>query len=547
MRNLRIFAALSLAFGSLLIAQPAQAASTGPVQITCEKNGTQGTYQVAWDNSNQFFEGKGNIAALYCTGGFSPLGAGATYVSDTLTNESLRYYNGVIPEPVSESPTVSPDVSQSPTVSDSASVSESPSTVSPEPSPTDSSTVSPESTTSPTTSPTPESSSSEPVTASDLVQSGSQQVTVSPEPTSSPESTASPTPTVWEYTVPEGSILSASAPAGMMFSGAIARYQAYDTDCGITVSDIVAAAFNGTTHSSISATNDVFGDPCPGWYKKLEVSFLYVSSPVTEPVSSSPSISPEPVQPTPTPEPQPTPTPEPVVQPQPTPEPVIRPEPTPEPTPQPTPDPQPEPEPTPVPEPTDPPIEPQEPNPQPNPEPEPVRPEPTPLPQPIIPDPRPEPVPSKPEPVPPVVPQPTPNPEPSKPPISELLQNISTVNPTSLTEAQVTQLVEAALTVFQNAEQGSPEYEAALEALAIAAEADDLELSEELAAVPLLGDVAGAALEILNDLGNVGADMSPQVREQSEKVVIAAVIVGQVAMTATAAAASAAAAAARRP
>ena len=79
------------------------------------------------------------------------------------------------------------------------------------------------------------------------------------------------------------------------------------------------------------------------------------------------------------------------------------------------------------------------------------------------------------------------------------------------------------------------------------AEADDPELPEELAAIPLIGNVAGAVLDVFNDVGNVGADMSPEVREDSEKVVVAAVIVGQIAMTATAAATSAAAAAARRP
>jgi hypothetical protein len=62
---------------------------------------------------------------------------------------------------------------------------------------------------------------------------------------------------------------------------------------------------------------------------------------------------------------------------------------------------------------------------------------------------------------------------------------------------------------------------------------DDVELPEELAAIPLIGDVAGAVLEVFNDLGNVGADMSPQVREQSEDVIVAAVIVGQVALAAT--------------
>lgn len=108
-------------------------------------------------------------------------------------------------------------------------------------------------------------------------------------------------------------------------------------------------------------------------------------------------------------------------------------------------------------------------------------------------------------------------------------------------------LVTIALETFETAEQGSPEYEAALDLLLVAAQADDIVLNEELAAIPLIGNVAGAAVEVFNALGNAGADMSPQVREQSEKVVIAAVIVGQIALTATSAATSAAAAAARRP
>ncbi len=127
------------------------------------------------------------------------------------------------------------------------------------------------------------------------------------------------------------------------------------------------------------------------------------------------------------------------------------------------------------------------------------------------------------------------------------MQNIANVEPTTLTETQVAELKEAALATFETAQPGSEEYEAALDALLIAAQADDIVLDEELAAIPLIGNVAGAAVEVFNALGNAGADMSPQVREQSEKVVIAAVIVGQVAMTATAAATSAAAAAARRP
>jgi hypothetical protein len=73
------------------------------------------------------------------------------------------------------------------------------------------------------------------------------------------------------------------------------------------------------------------------------------------------------------------------------------------------------------------------------------------------------------------------------------------------------------------------------------AQADDPEVPEELAAIPLLGEAAVAVLEVFNALGNIGADMTPEVREEAQKTIVASVIVSQVATTASAAAASAAA------
>jgi len=156
--------------------------------------------------------------------------------------------------------------------------------------------------------------------------------------------------------------------------------------------------------------------------------------------------------------------------------------------------------------------------------------------------------PAEPEPEPLPEPEQTETPEPKSE--SELrvdeavseIENLVEVTPEKLTDAQVEQLVEAALVVFETAEQGSEEYNQALEALAVAAQADDAKLPEELAAIPLIGDVAGAALEIFNDIGNVGADMSPQVREEAEKTVIASVIATGAAVQATVTAATAAAA-----
>ena len=94
--------------------------------------------------------------------------------------------------------------------------------------------------------------------------------------------------------------------------------------------------------------------------------------------------------------------------------------------------------------------------------------------------------------------------------------------------------------MFETATQGSPEYQQALEALAVAAEADDPELPAELAAIP----GAAVVLEAFNNLGNVGADMSPQIREQAEKTVIASVIAAQAAIGAVGAATTAATSAA---
>jgi hypothetical protein len=492
-KGLRTLAALSLAFMPLFFASSSQAAQTGPVQITCEKNGTQGTYQVGWDNSNQFFMGKGNIAALYCTGGFSPLRDGATYVSDTLTDEPLRYYNGVIPTPA-------PEPSSSPVVSESSSVS------SESPVPTDSSSVSSESSESQTTSPAPEPTNS-PETQS---QSVSEVAT---------ESSLSAPSIQWEYIVNEGSILEAEAPAGKIFSGAVAWYVAHDSNCGIDVSSVVAAVFNGTTASSISADNSVFGDPCPGEYKKLTVTFVYETL----------------AAPTPQPEPQPEPSPEPVT-PQPEPEPEVTPEPTEEPSPIDIPAPEPEPTEQPSPEPVE------------TPEP-PVVVEPENLESTQEPLPSPDPSPSE---------EPTPEPElePEEPvetpeitaeaPIEELLDAVAEIKPSELTSAQIEILSEAALETFATAEQGSEEYLQALEVLAVIAEADDEELPAELAAIPFVGDVAGAVLEVFNDIGNIGADMAPEQREKAEETVIAAVIVGQVAQVASAAAASASVAASNR-
>ena len=144
-------------------------------------------------------------------------------------------------------------------------------------------------------------------------------------------------------------------------------------------------------------------------------------------------------------------------------------------------------------------------------------------------------------------PEPEPEPTPEEPTESELLEQeaiaeietLAETDPEELTEAQAEQLTAAAMVVFETAERGSEAYNQALEALAIVAVADDPKLPEELAAIP----GAAAVLETFNALGNVGADMSPQVRKEAEQTVVASVIAVGAAVSAASTATIAAAAA----
>jgi hypothetical protein len=78
----------------------------------------------------------------------------------------------------------------------------------------------------------------------------------------------------------------------------------------------------------------------------------------------------------------------------------------------------------------------------------------------------------------------------------------------------------------------------------VAAQADDIVVDEELAAIPVLGNLAVGLVDAFNFAGNIGADMSPQVREMAEKQVLVSVVAVGAAVQAAAAAATSAAAAA---
>lgn len=177
----------------------------------------------------------------------------------------------------------------------------------------------------------------------------------------------------------------------------------------------------------------------------------------------------------------PSPSPEPVVTP-----PVIIPEPTPEPIPEPT-------------------VEPAPPAPQPQPEPAPQPPvEPTPA--------------SEPEPVPELAPEPPTPPTPAPEPIPEAPPAIEPLPPVVIPEPPVVE--------------GTPAQ------LAEAAKADDPVVPQELASIPLIGDATVAVLEAFNAIGNVGADLTPEVREQAQETIVASVLVSNIATTSMAATSS---------
>ena len=98
-----------LAFAPLMFADPAHAAVV-PAKITCSDSlGNTGSWNVQWNNENQYFSDKGNIAAHFCEGGFA--GSFTNFVSVVGANgdelePSLLYFNGIIPEPEPPAPPI---------------------------------------------------------------------------------------------------------------------------------------------------------------------------------------------------------------------------------------------------------------------------------------------------------------------------------------------------------------------------------------------------------------------------------------------------------
>ena len=326
----------------------------------------------------------------------------------------------------------------------------------------------------------------EPVTESPSVSPEvSESPSVSPEVSESPTVppvTDSPTQSmIWDYVVDENGILTAQAPTGQVFSDVVARYVAHDSDCGLDVSDIVGAVLIGSSSGTIPADNGSFGDPCPGWYKKLVVSVQY--STLMLPASESPQVtqsatlSPEPeVQPTPTPTPEPAPSPAPV-QPEPTP--------TVEPSPEPTAS-----SPTESPAPTE---------------------SPSPTHSPVVETPTESlpvevpPLPATSSPASPILPSVFPSPE----------QSIEEPSETpSITASETSEVAEET-------------------------QSDSVSGAIETAVTEAIGAAVEAVGQLVEAFASAGLDMTPAQREEAQDVVISTIIVSQVASTASAAAVSA--------
>jgi len=116
--------------------------------------------------------------------------------------------------------------------------------------------------------------------------------------------------------------------------------------------------------------------------------------------------------------------------------------------------------------------------------------------------------------------------------------DLSQIDPTELSPEQAVLLVEAALETFETATEGSAEYEQALDALYLAAEQDDIVVDEALANIPGVGQAAVAIANVLNLVGNVGADISPKARKKAQNLVVTTLVVGQIAQAAALATAS---------
>ena len=125
----------SFFFTPSALATPPELMVSGVTIICSNPAGETHTAVTGWNADNPFFNGKGDIARLFCEGGF--IGEWTTYISDNYTGVG-RFYNGVAPTPTSSptpTPSVEPTPEPSPSPSDGATATVTPEPVVPTPSP----------------------------------------------------------------------------------------------------------------------------------------------------------------------------------------------------------------------------------------------------------------------------------------------------------------------------------------------------------------------------------------------------------------------------
>jgi len=273
-------------------------------------------------------------------------------------------------------------------------------------------------------------------------------------------------------------------------------YRPYGTFTGDTTSIVITAQIqtNGTVAYTYAVSGPLAGNERTGARLTDGTVVTLEEAGVTQ-VEQAPVLEPEPVPPAPVPEP-----------------PVVIPDP------EPTPEPQPQPEPAPRPVPVyEPPVQPSEPEPQPEPAPEEAPPaEETPAP--VTPEPEPESPPIDPVPEPeeeaPVVVEPVEESTPLEPPVV----SVDDVNLESLPPDTPVQLANGVVVTAEVA-------------MAVELLQNPVEFVQNLLTDPMAA---------LSALGSVGADLPPEVREEAEKVVVAAIIAGNIATQAAATAAASA-------
>jgi hypothetical protein len=191
---------VSFIVGSLMVFSPTDAfAESVMTTIVCaNEQDEERTFQVGWDNSNQFFNGRGEIPRLYCEGGYA--GSYTTYISDGLPIDSpLRYYNGIVPSPTPEVIVPTPVPSETPQPEPTASIEPS---LDPEPTPVPEPTQSESPSSEPSIEPTPEPVVTSSVTPEPTVEPSPTPVEPTPSPSESVQEDVqvvpipSPTPTV---------------------------------------------------------------------------------------------------------------------------------------------------------------------------------------------------------------------------------------------------------------------------------------------------------------------------------------------------------------